>query len=140
MDIITKVNQLSFRTSLSDKQAFVIKLTGSKFDKFAGLELLGKIESWVSANLMMNQKDVPVLIIDMQNVEFIDSEGLNKLLGALKIMQAQNSNLLLCSQQPSVSLVFEITRVDQFFAIFPSFDTFIDQYAPQIVSKALVAA
>jgi anti-anti-sigma regulatory factor len=39
--------------------------------------------------------------------------------------------LLLCSQQPSVSLVFEITRIDQLFAVFPSVDKFINQFDKQ---------
>jgi len=125
MDTITKVNQVSFHPSLGQRQVFVIKLTNSKFDNFAGSELLLKIESWVSANVMMNNQDVPMLIIDMENVDFIDSQGLNKLLAALRIMQSQDSNLLLCSLHTSVRLVFEITRIDQLFAILPSFEDFV---------------
>lgn len=127
MDAITKVNQLSIHQGLNTESAFTIRITQSKFDGFAGSELFSKVESWVAANVMMNKQEVPALIVDMVNVEFIDSQGLHKLLAALKLMQAQKSNLLLCSQQPSVRLVFEITRFDQLFAIFPSLDTFIDQ-------------
>jgi anti-sigma B factor antagonist len=132
MDTITKVNQLSFRQGLNSETAFTIKLTNSKFDSFAGSELFGKVESWVSANVMMNSKEVPVLIVDMENVEFIDSQGLQKLIACLRLMQSQKSNLLLCSQQPSVSLVFEITRIDQLFAVFPSVDKFINQFDKQV--------
>jgi anti-anti-sigma factor len=127
MDAITKVNQLSFYQGLNSESAFTIRITQSKFDGFAGSDLFNKVESWVAANAMMNNQSVPALIVDMVNVEFIDSQGLHKLLSALKLMQSQNSNLLLCSQQPSVRLVFEITRFDQLFAIFPSIDTFIDR-------------
>lgn len=122
MDTITKVNQVSFHPSLGQKQVFTIKLSGSKFDNFAGSELLAKIESWVSASLMMSKQDLPLLIIDMENVDFIDSQGLNKLLASLRIMKSQGSNLLLCSLHTSVRLVFEITRIDQLFAILPSFE------------------
>jgi len=131
MDTITKVNQLSFPQGLNSETAFTIKLTNSKFDSLAGLELFGKVESWVSANVMMNNKNVPVLIVDMENVEFIDSQGLQKLVACLRLMQSQKSNLLLCSQQPSIRLVFEITRVDQLFAVFPSVDKFINQFDVQ---------
>jgi anti-anti-sigma factor len=127
MDTITKVNHLSFGQGLNTESTFIIKLTNSKFDSLAGSDLLGKIQSWISANMMMNNKNVPALIIDMENVEFIDSQGLQKLLACLKVMQSQNSNLLLCSQQPSVRLVFEISRIDQMFAVFPSADTFMNQ-------------
>jgi anti-anti-sigma factor len=141
MDSITKVNQLSFRQGLSNESTFIVKLTNSKFDSSAGSTLLSKVESWVSANLMMNSKEVPVLIFDMENIEFIDSEGLQKLLSALRLMQSKQSNLLLCSQQPSVRLVFEITRADHFFAIFPSLEPFVTQLdMNQSVSEYLIAA
>lgn len=125
MDTITKVNQLSFAQGFGSKSAFIIKLTDSKFDNFAGTKLLAKVESWVAANALLNDNDLPQLIVDMENVEFIDSQGLRKLLAALKLMQSQSSNLILCSQQPSVNLVFEITRFDQVFAIFPCFDSLV---------------
>jgi len=101
MDTITQTNQLSFRRSLS------------------------------CANLMMSNKEVPTLLVDMENVGFIDSQGLQKLLVALRLMQSQKSNLLLCSLQPSVSLVFEISRFDQMFGIFPNFDTYMNQFSVQ---------
>jgi anti-anti-sigma factor len=129
MDTITKVNQLSFHKGLNSESAFTIRIAHSKFDGLAGSELFSKVESWVAANAMMNEQEIPALIVDMINVEFIDSQGLHKLLAALKLMQSQKSNLFLCSQQPSVSLVFEITRFDQLFAIFPSLDTLSDQSA-----------
>ena len=141
MDTITKVNQLSLRQGSSTETAFIIKLTNSKFDSIAGSELLSKVESWVSANVMMNNKEVPVLMVDMENVEFIDSLGLQKLLASLRLMQSQKSNLLLCSQQPSVRFVFEITRIDQLFAVFPSVDNLENQSEVQTMpSKYLVAA
>jgi anti-anti-sigma factor len=141
MDTITKVNQLSLHQGLNRETAFTIKLTNSKFDSFAGSELFSKVESWISANVMMNSKEVPVLIVDMENVEFIDSQGLQKLIASLRLMQSHKSNLLLCSQQPSVRLVFEISRIDQLFAVFPSVDQFVNQSVFQRQgSEYLVAA
>ena len=126
MDTITQVNQLSLNQGLTSEINFTIKLTSSKFDNLAGSELLAKVESWVSANVMMNDKEVPVLMVDMENVEFIDSHGLQKLLACLRLMQSQKSNLVLCSQQPSVRLVFEISRIDQLFAAFSIVDQFVN--------------
>ena len=140
MDTITKVAQSSSRQGLSDESTFIIKLTNSKFDSLAGSELLTKVESWIVTNLMVNNQAVPTLIVDMENVEFIDSQGLQKLLAALRLMQSQNSNLVLCSQQPSVSLVFEITRIDQLFAIFPCINTLMNLDIRQQAYSDLVAA
>ena len=140
MDTITKVAQSSSRQGLSDESTFIIKLTNSKFDSLAGSELLTKVESWIVTNLMVNNQAVPTLIVDMENVEFIDSQGLQKLLAALRLMQSQNSNLVLCSQQPSVSLVFEITRIDQLFAIFPCINTLMNLDICQQAYSNLAAA
>ena len=140
MDTITKVAQSSSRQGLSDESTFIIKLTNSKFDSLAGSELLTKVESWIVTNLMVNNQAVPTLIVDMENVEFIDSQGLQKLLASLRLMQSQNSNLVLCSQQPSVSLVFEITRIDQLFAIFPCINTLMNLDIRQQAYSNLVAA
>lgn len=141
MDTITQINQLSFRHGLSSEQAFTIKLASDKFDNVTGSDLLAKVESWIAANVMMSNKEVPALVVDMENVEFIDSQGLQKLLVALRLMQSHKSNLLLCSLQPSVRLVFEISRIDQMFGIFANFDTYINQSASQNqVAEFLVAA
>ena len=141
MEAITQINQLSFRQDLSNDQAFIIKLAGNKFDSILGSDLLAKVESWVMANSMMSSKEIPTLIVDMENVGFIDSQGLQKLLSALRLMQSQKSNLLLCSLQPSVQIVFEISRIDQLFAIFPSFDNCADHLGfQQQSSNYLLAA
>ena len=140
MEAITQVNQLSFRQDLSNDQAFIIKLAGNKFDNTVGSDLFAKVESWVMANSMMSSKEIPTLIVDMENVEFIDSQGLQKLLSALRLMQSQKSNLLLCSLQPSVRLVFEISRIDQLFGIFSSFDTCVDHFGFQQQSSSYLLA
>jgi anti-anti-sigma factor len=126
MESITQVNQLSFHQNLGNDQAFIIKLAGNKLDNAVGSDLFGKVETWIMANSMMSSKEIPTLIVDMENVEFIDSQGLQKLLSTLHLIQSQQSNLLLCSLQASVRLVFEISRMDQVFGIFPSFDNCVN--------------
>ncbi len=141
MNTITQINQLSFRHGLSSEQAFTIKLASDKFDNVTGSDLLAKVESWIAANVMMSNKEVPSLVVDMENVEFIDSQGLQKLLLALRLMQSHKSNLILCSLQPSVRIVFEISRIDQMFGIFPNFDTYVNESIAQgQASDLLVAA
>lgn len=141
MDTITKTSQLSFHQVFNNDQAFTIKLNTSKFDSLAGSDLLAKVESWVAANAMMSNKEIPTLVIDMENVGFIDSQGLQKLLASLRLMQSHKSNLVLCSLQPAVRLVFEISRIDQMFGIFPSFDHCMDLLAMhQQSANYLVAA
>ena len=134
MDTITKTNQLSLSQGLISEPAFIIKLTDSNFGMVEGADLLNRIESWISANRMMNKKDVPLLIVNMENVDFVDSEGLQKLIASLRLMQAQQSNLLLCSLNPSVRILFEITRIDQLIGIFANFETAIAQFDMKLVA------
>lgn len=135
MDTITKTNQLSLRQGLISEPAFIIKLTDSNFGMIEGTDLLSRIESWISANMMMNNKDVPLLIVNMENVDFVDSDGLQKLISSLRLMQAQQSNLLLCSLKPSVRILFEITRIDQLIGIFPNFEAVIAQFDMKLVGS-----
>ena len=132
MDTITKANQLS--QGLISESAFIIKLTHSKFGITEGVDLLTRIEAWISANMMINNKAVPLLIVNMENVDFVDSEGLQQLIASLRLIQSQQSNLLLCSLKPSVRIVFEITRIDQLIGIFANFDAAIAQFDMQLVA------
>ncbi|MEI6427905.1 MAG: STAS domain-containing protein [Pseudanabaena sp. ELA607] len=108
--------------TIQGQQLFSLHLNIKALDAITGSDLLAKVEVWVSANRMMNDQQVPSIILNMQHIEFIDSEGLRKLSAALERMQNQGSNLLLCGIQPQVRLVLEITRMDNVFAIFPSFE------------------
>lgn len=139
MNTITKTNNLSLDQSETSNSTFVIKLTNSKFDNLSGVELFNKVESWVAANMMMNNKEVPTLIVDMENVEFIDSQGLQKLLASLRLMQSKKSNLMLCSLQASVRIVLEITRADQLLAVLQCFDNADQMNINQFASDLLVA-
>ncbi len=60
------------------------------------------------------------ILLDFQDVIFMDSSGLGALVGALKTVEAGGSKLLLCSLKSEVRMLLELTDVDQFFAIFPN--------------------
>ena len=134
MDTITKTNQLALSQGLISEPTFIIKLTDSSFGMVEGEELVNRIESWISANIMINNKDVPLLIVNMENVDFVDSEGLQKLIASLNLMKSQQSNLLLCSLKPSVRILFEITRIDQLIGVFANFDAAIAQFDMKLVA------
>lgn len=60
------------------------------------------------------------LIIDLQQVRYIDSSGLAVLVGALKRMQGRSGTIRLVLSNPQVKKVFEITGLTR---IFPTFDS-----------------
>jgi anti-anti-sigma factor len=63
------------------------------------------------------------ILLDFQDVIFMDSSGLGALVGALKAVEASGSRLLLCSVKSEVRMLLELTDIDQFFEIFPNSDS-----------------
>jgi anti-sigma B factor antagonist len=60
------------------------------------------------------------LVVDMENVDFLDSTGLGVLVGALKRLRAAGGTFgLVCSKEPLLK-IFRITALDQVFPIYPS--------------------
>lgn len=60
----------------------------------------------------------PVVVIDLRDVEFIDSSGLGALVALLK-RHARRHELQLCHVGPQVARLFQLTRMDRVFTIHP---------------------
>ncbi len=59
------------------------------------------------------------VILDLGQVEFLDSSGLGAVVGAMKHLGRQR-RLDLANLTPTVEKVFRITRMDRVFRIFPT--------------------
>lgn len=57
------------------------------------------------------------LSINMTNLEYIDSTGLGVLIGALKVLKANQKKISLYGLKPSVYKVFSITNMTQLFEV-----------------------
>ena len=62
------------------------------------------------------------LVIDLDEVGFIDSTALGVLIGTMKRARAAGGDVRLVCTQPRVAKVLEITRLDQAFATYTSVD------------------
>lgn len=58
------------------------------------------------------------LLLDMSQVESMDSAGLMVLVSALSLSQQVNRSLSLCSISASVRIILELTQLDRVFKIF----------------------
>jgi anti-sigma B factor antagonist len=67
------------------------------------------------------------VIIDMTQVDFIDSTGLSVLLNALRRVTRQQGTLSLAVSNPTVLRLFEITRLDSTFDIAPTRDEAVER-------------
>ncbi|MEQ9353801.1 STAS domain-containing protein [Coleofasciculus chthonoplastes] len=65
------------------------------------------------------------VLVDMQQVETLDSDGLGVLVSALRLAQRRNQRFSLCGMGDSVRMIFELTQLDQAMEIFESYDDFL---------------
>ncbi len=64
------------------------------------------------------------VLIDLQNVTFMDSSGLSALVSALKTVRTSGGKLYLCSLNDQVKMVFDLTRMDRVFETFANHEEF----------------
>ncbi|MCL1468438.1 STAS domain-containing protein [Argonema galeatum] len=77
------------------------------------------------------------VLVDMEDVESLDSAGLMVLVSALTLAQRQNQRFSLCCLSPSIRIIFELTQLDRVFEIFESrtvFEATIDLLATNLAA------
>lgn len=65
-----------------------------------------------------------ILLVDMGQVESLDSAGLMALVEGFSLARHFGKRLSLCSVKPTIGMIFELTRLDGVFEIFDSPGTF----------------
>ena len=91
------------------------------------LPLKGEIDLHVSPSVTaslnsMIEKKPQRLVVDLSSVSYIDSAGLAALIGAMQKVEGYGGKFLLAGLQETVRSIFEISRLDQVFQIFPDTD------------------
>jgi anti-anti-sigma factor len=61
-----------------------------------------------------------IILVNLENISFIDSSGLGGLVNAFKSTRAAGGRLVLCSVCEQARMLLEITGMDQVFEIFPN--------------------
>lgn len=67
---------------------------------------------------------VNIVLVDLQDVNFIDSSGLGALIAAQRIAKTANCQFFLCSINEQVKMLFDLNRMDRFFEIFDNQEEF----------------
>ena len=57
------------------------------------------------------------IVLDLSNVEFVDSSGLNAILSSRNALGGEGE-LVLCGLQKPVASIFRLTKLDQVFSIY----------------------
>ncbi|MEO0835836.1 MAG: STAS domain-containing protein [Cyanobacteria bacterium J06642_3] len=69
------------------------------------------------------------LLVNMENVEFIDSAGLMILIEAFRFAKDLDCRMSFCSVAAPVKMVLELTQLDNVFNIFDNQDSFTQSQA-----------
>lgn len=70
-----------------------------------------------------------LVLIDLQDVKFIDSSGLGGLAMAFKAVKAAGGRLCLCCVGEQPRMLFELTGMEQVFETFPTREEFNQAFA-----------
>ena len=62
------------------------------------------------------------IVVDLDQVDFLDSTGLGVLVGALKRVRTHDGELALVCTQPRIRKVFEVTGLTKVFSLYDSVD------------------
>ncbi len=68
--------------------------------------------------LALFEEDKNNILIDLNDVRFVDSSGLGALVSGFKNASSRNGVLKLCGLQPQVKSMFELTRLHRVFEIY----------------------
>lgn len=102
---------LSLETRQSDGRTIVA--VGGEIDVYTAPRLRDRITELVSAG---NYN----LVVDMEQVEFLDSTGLGVLVGGLKKVRAHDGSMELICNQDRLLKIFRITGLAKVFTIHSS--------------------
>lgn len=94
---------------IARKDAIGLRLNGS-LDIYTSLELKNKIEDVIN-------KDIRTLVIDLENVDYVDSSGIGTLIKGLNLSKEKKIGFAIVGVQPSIEKVFKVAGLLSFFTI-----------------------
>ena len=85
-------------------------------------QIAGEINISTSPDLKKSFEKLPSqkIVIDLEKVGYVDSSGLATLVEILKKSKSQGGQLALSGMSDKVKSLFEITKLDKLFSIFPN--------------------
>lgn len=92
---------------------------------------LGRLDVTTAADFRRQVNDIAsianppkYLLVDLQEITFMDSSGLGALVSALKSIRNSNGEMVICSANDQVQMLFELTSMTKIFKIYSTIDEF----------------
>jgi len=76
----------------------------------------------------VRREDAPTMILDFTNVPYLDSSGLGSLVSACTSFTKSGRRVALTGVNKRVQKVFEITKVEQVFLMFPTLSDALEAF------------
>ena len=108
------------------KEAAVVSFTDEKI--LEERDILALQNSIMS---VVDQSEIPILILDFSKVAFLSSAVLGLLIRLSKKIYEKNGDLLLCNIAPKIYEIFKITKLTGVFNIFIDVDAALDSLEQQ---------
>jgi stage II sporulation protein AA (anti-sigma F factor antagonist) len=109
----------------SNHCVLIVRLTGD-LDHHTATDVRRKIEAELVKDIHSH------LILNLENLQFMDSSGLGMILGRYKQMTSKGGKMYLCSVQPSI---FKLMEMSGLFQILPTYqDESSAVYACEVAS------
>ncbi len=91
--------------------------------RISAIHLSGRLDAQAGPTLKemwqhYGEQGINTVLLDLTDVEFIDSIGISALVSGLKQMRARGGDLKLIGLQPSARAIFELMMLDQVFEIY----------------------
>ena len=92
-------------------------------DKITVIKISGRVDTYTVPALReqlnnANSNKPTFLLIDLTDVNFVDSSGLATFVQGMRFCRENGGDLCLCSPQQSVRMIFELTRLDKAIDIY----------------------
>lgn len=108
----------AFNIEIQDKYT-AIRILADKFTAKVAPELKAEL-------VLLNGKGTKNIIIDMDSTSYCDSSGLSAVLVANRLCKENGGAMVVCSIQPAVNKLIEISQLTNVLNITPSFNEAVD--------------
>lgn len=100
-------------TSTTDGSRKIVTVNEARIDAAVALSF--------KESMRTQTEGAPSVILNLEQVEFVDSSGLGAIVAAMKAMGTPRA-MTLAGLTPTVEKVFRLTRMDSVFPLFASLD------------------
>ncbi|MEM9638558.1 MAG: STAS domain-containing protein [Pseudomonadota bacterium] len=108
--------QLSTKT---EEQLCIVSVQEDRIDAAVALEFKDAMRE-------QTENSPATVILDLSQVQFIDSSGLGAIVAAMKSL-GTDRKMALAGLTPTVERVFQLTRMDTVFSVFTTLDGALDE-------------